>query len=460
MNHAPVHDRPQEPVTEPLSEGVHTDRLPPPEGSVPPPVELDFGAPPPPPEPPRRNWLPVILAAAGAVVVLAVALRTASCDRPGEGTEGQPAPSEARGDTAAETPGGSTAEGTQGTGDTLSPVTDTAPAPATEATDTGDTASTATQSPTDAPTDASTEAPSDAPTELPGDVPTDPPTDTPTEIPTDAPTDTEPVPTEPETVPEGCFAIERTDLSAPERPVGYIVSTADRLPPSIPGAEERLWSTAGAPTVLIVHTHPYEGYGDGGAYYDPATGDLAQTDSPSAPDGVVALGAELTRVLREQGVTVIHLRVPVSDGESAGSTYARTQAMVDYYCGLYPEIGLVLDLRRSAELSDGGAILAPTGTLDGAACAQLRLSVGGGRATEAVSRDIALAVALRRELWAIEPTVSRPVWVKSGAGLCADAAEVAVLTVELGAAGSTFEEAARLIEPLGQVLAEQVLSEK
>ncbi len=281
---------------------------------------------------------------------------------------------------------------------------------------------------------------------------------------TEEQTETEPADpptTEPpsETMPDGCFPIVREDKSDPERSVGYIVNTAGNLPPSIPGEGTRLWSTAEAPMVLIVHTHPYEGYGDGGDWYDPATGGLAQTESVNAPDGVVALGVQLARDLRERGVTVIHLRVPVSEGESASSTYDRTEAMVRYYCQLYPEIGLVLDLRRSAEMTDGGGILRTDGELDGLMCAQVRMSVSGGRSQDAVARDIALAVSMRRALWEIEPSVSRPVWVKNGAGMAAELDGVAVLTLELGAAGNTYTEAERLLTPLAEVIAAEVLRE-
>ncbi len=258
--------------------------------------------------------------------------------------------------------------------------------------------------------------------------------------------------TEPETMPADAFPIVREDLSEPERSVGYIHCTADRLPPSIPAEGTRLWSTEAAPTVLIVHTHPYEGYHDGRDWYDPASGSLAQTDTPGDADGVVALGAAVTRRLRDAGVTVIHLRVPVAAGESAAATYARTEETVKYYCELYPDIGLVLDLRRSAELSEGGEILRTAGEYKGADCAQIRLSVSGDRPTEAVSRDIAVAVALRRALWVEEPSISRPVWVKSGNGIVGDLSRVAFLTVEIGSSGNSFAEAEVLVDPLGDAV--------
>ncbi len=259
-------------------------------------------------------------------------------------------------------------------------------------------------------------------------------------------------------VPDGAYAVVRKDLSEPDRSVGYIQSTANRLPPSIPGEGTRLWSTTAAPTVLIVHTNPYEGYHDGGNWYDPATGPFAETDASGASDGVVALGAELTGILREANVNVIHLRVPISEGESAAVIYARTEEAVRYYCEMYPEIGLVLDLRRSAELTENGEILRTSGTYNGEDCAQVRLSVDGDRATETVSRDIAVAVAVRRALWAQESTISRPVLVKGGTGVAGQLDRVVMLTVELGSAGNSFPEAQKLLAPLGDAIADLVKS--
>ena len=263
---------------------------------------------------------------------------------------------------------------------------------------------------------------------------------------------------ESETVPADWYAVVRQDLSEPDRSVGYIQSTASRLPTAIPGEGERLWSTAETPTVLLVHSHPYEGYHDGGDWYDPATGAFARTDAVGASDGVVALGAELTGILRAAGVNVIHLRVPVGEGESASAIYTRTEEAVRYYCEMYPEIGLVIDLGRSAELTDRGEILRTWGNYGGEDCAQVRLSVSGDRATERVAQDIAVATALRRALWEEETSLSRPVLVKGGSGLAGELSRVAILTVELGSAGNSFFEAQRLLAPLGEAIAALVMT--
>jgi len=167
---------------------------------------------------------------------------------------------------------------------------------------------------------------------------------------------------------------------------------------------------------------------------------------------VVALGAALAATLREQGVTVIHLRLPVTEGESTASVYTRTEEAIRYYRRLYPDIGLVLDLRRSAELTAEGGILATKGHYDGTPCAQLRLSVNGGRDETALGYDLAVALSIREGLWDTEPTLSRPVRVKNGGGIAGDLTDLRILTLEMGSAGNTYAEARALVEPLARAI--------
>lgn len=261
----------------------------------------------------------------------------------------------------------------------------------------------------------------------------------------------------PPAVPEGCVPIVSLDASLSERGAGYLVGEVDSLPPSLPA--DGWWGGEGTPTVLIVNTHPYEGYWSGEAWYDPATGGLSQVESPSDPDGVVALASNLTARLRSAGVSVIHLRVAVSEGDTAGDIYRRTEEQIRRYCAIYPEIGLVLDLRRSAELTGTGEILRTAGSYEGEPISQVRISVGGGRPREAFARDLALALALRQSLWGVDASVSRPVQVRSGTGIAGDLSYLRVLTLELGAAGNTYAESARLVPLLERAVANLIGSE-
>ena len=251
-------------------------------------------------------------------------------------------------------------------------------------------------------------------------------------------------------IPEGCLGFVYADMSETALGAGYVDRNGYAVPESLPSGS--LFKTD-TPTVLIVNTRPYEGYGGGADWYDPASGGLALTDTPNHPHGVVALGTALAQALRERGITVIHLRIAVSPDETAAAIRSRTEEAIRYYCRLYPAIGLVLDLRRSSELTADGSILATRGTYDGGSCAQLRISVSSGRSGEAPGYDLAAALALRRSLWEEEPTISRPVRLTGGVGIVGDLTDLRVLTLEAGSAGNTYAEAWVLAEPLGRAIA-------
>ena len=254
----------------------------------------------------------------------------------------------------------------------------------------------------------------------------------------------------PRPVPEGCYPIRPTDVSESERGSGYLTGETADLPTVL--SRDELWTDETPPTVLLIHTHPFEGYGDGKAWYDPASGGLAQTDTAYDSEGIVALGATLARSLREMGVTVMHLRIAVSEEDTAAEIYERTREAVHSYLTLYPDIGLILNLRRSAELTEDGSILRTAGKLDGETCAQIRISVSGDRPDGLLSRDLSAALALREILWEASPTVSRPVWVKTGSGILGEREGACALTLELGSAGNTFSEASRLTTALAQAV--------
>ena len=263
---------------------------------------------------------------------------------------------------------------------------------------------------------------------------------------TDAPTESV------ETLPFGCVPIVSVDMSDVGAGADHV--TVDSGAPYLTPAEKIPFDGEEIPAVLLVHTHPLEGYSNGGAWYDPAAGGLALSPHPNAPDGVVALGVALTRYLREQGITVIHLRVPVEAGETSDALYGRVEAAVSDACSLYPQIWLILDLRRSAELTEAGEILRTAGFYQGD-CAQVGISVHGDRPL--AEEDLAVALALRRCLWGMETSLSRPVRVRDSEGIAPHLFEIPFLTLELGAAGNTYAEAEALLAPLGSAIA-RVLS--
>lgn len=155
-----------------------------------------------------------------------------------------------------------------------------------------------------------------------------------------------------EPLPDGAIPVVRQDVSESHRGVEYLHNPAAL--PVFPSVDDRLWCTVGTPAVLIVHSHPREAYGDGGDYLAAGENGVALAPVGVTEGSVVSLGDALTERLRAAGITVIHLRTVAEAGVSYAESYEYTERMIRYYTTLYPDIGLVLDLRRSAEGASGG----------------------------------------------------------------------------------------------------------
>lgn len=256
--------------------------------------------------------------------------------------------------------------------------------------------------------------------------------------------------TEPETQPPVPVAGEGAvlrDMSESERGADYLLNDTDRDPAAVPA-----WVPDGTkkPVVLLVCSRPYDGYADGDA------------------GGVVSdLADALAAALRSRGVTVICVNralTGLTKDSSLSACREKTQSLIRYYCRLYGDITLVMDVRRGAELVEG-SLLATAGTADGQPSAQLRLIADGRRpgdeeGTASADLDLSLAAAIRRGVYEVSPTASRPVWWRDNAGLipgglCEGAvgtggAGPRLVTVELGSAGNTYSSAAALIPLLAR----------
>ncbi len=226
---------------------------------------------------------------------------------------------------------------------------------------------------------------------------------------------------------------------------------------SVPELPEKVRFSGNA-TVLILHSHPYEAYGDGGntAWHNGEGWAVKLPQNGSyTDDGVVALGERLTLLLRLRGVRVIHAVLPAEVSLSHMDTYDETGRMLSEMLSSYPQIAWVIDLRRGAEQTAEGYILRPRGTYGGEAAAQLQILVDARSAEETQGRDLRVALDLRAALFAEEPTLSRPVYLRRGAGLC-NKEGVVMLTLEFGTAGNTFEEAAKLLVPVADAICDGI----
>lgn len=258
----------------------------------------------------------------------------------------------------------------------------------------------------------------------------------------DPPAETDPPAAESDTLPSTDVPIEVIcrDMSESERGYTHLWNETDLVPVLASGT----WTPPDeSPTVLLVCSHPYETYAD-----DPQT-------------TISDIAAALAEELRTRGVLVIFVGNALSGLTAASSVrecYTRTQALVRYYCRLYGNISLVLDLRRSAE-TVGEARLAPIGEVDGLRVAQVRVVVDGLRVgtDTSESSDVAAAVALRKALFERSPTLSRPVYLRASQGLIAAASDGSLspclLTLELGGSGNRLDEATAAVPFLASALA-------
>ncbi len=246
--------------------------------------------------------------------------------------------------------------------------------------------------------------------------------------------------------------IRETDLSFSHLGMGYWEGDAGCIPPAY--ADVQGLFSPQRRRVLVVCSRPYAVYADGeGQSLTVSQGDsfaVCMPEDGGLPEGgAVDLAKTLTEELNARGVDAVML--PCVEGASYTDTYEATCAAVEVYLALHPEVGLVLDIGRSAELLPDGDMPRSLTAYDGTPVAQLRMTVDVGRGSGA-SLDYTLATALRKELFALSPTISRPVYLRRGSGLGADG-DVAFLTLSLGTAGNTYGEARPLLTPLSDALA-------
>ncbi len=176
--------------------------------------------------------------------------------------------------------------------------------------------------------------------------------------------------------------------------------------------------------VLIITSHPDESYAGGG--------------------NVGEIAAMLEKSLSEKGIQALYA-APLNNADS--------NAVADYYLNLYPEIGLILDLRRCAEVSDDGKLLRPVYAYDSKInSAQIRVICDSrGDGAYMTENNLSLALKLRERIFSLHPSASRPVWLREGTNSCSS--DTYCLTVEIGAAGNTYTEAQNAVCILADAIA-------
>lgn len=192
------------------------------------------------------------------------------------------------------------------------------------------------------------------------------------------------------------------------------------------------------PRVLILHTHATEAYTmESGWEYIPS-GDYRTLDTAY---NMVRVGDEITRVLEEAGIPVLHDET-LNDYPSYNGSYNKALTRIEQYLAEYPSIQMVIDVHRDAvEYEDGGQ-MATAATVGGRQSAQVMLVMGtdeGGLSHPGWQDNLAFALKLQVQLERDYPGLARPLSLRTER--FNQHATPGSMLVEVGTAGNTLEEA-------------------
>lgn len=210
---------------------------------------------------------------------------------------------------------------------------------------------------------------------------------------------------------------------------------------------------ASEPQILIIHTHGSEAYVQSGADRYSASDDDRTEDTQF---NVVRIGDELTEILTEAGLNVIHDR-GIYDYPSYTGSYTRTGEAIVQYLESCPGIRVVLDIHRDA-LGSNGVVYKTMAEEEGTTASQVMLLVGtdeSGLEHPDWRGNLAFALYLQNAANSAYPTLMRPVALvpqRYNQQLTPGS-----LIVEVGSSGNTLREALAAVRLFGRAIAPALL---
>ena len=197
--------------------------------------------------------------------------------------------------------------------------------------------------------------------------------------------------------------------------------------------------------ILIIHTHASEAYTQAGLdRYTPS--DLNRTEDTQF--NIVRVGDELTELLTQAGLVVIHDR-GIYDYPSYTGSYTRAGEAIEQYLESCPGIRIVFDIHRDALGSDG-VVYKTMAEEEGTVASQIMLLVGtdaSGLEHPNWRENLALALYLQNAVNTACPTLMRPIALvpqRYNQQLTPGS-----LIIEVGSSGNTLQEALAAIRLFG-----------
>ncbi|MBR6709721.1 MAG: stage II sporulation protein P [Clostridia bacterium] len=270
---------------------------------------------------------------------------------------------------------------------------------------------------------------------------------------------------DPSSVPEGEHPILPLDLSLIEYGPDYIsnetaytpdiaaLRRAENILPHFDHTNSAVYPP-GQPVVLILHTHATEAYSPAGATSYTIDTDYARSKNPT--ENVVAVGARMAEVLRENGVPTLHCTI-LHDEQAYRDSYVRAAETIRTYLAKYPSIQYVFDVHRDALVRGENELLRPVTLVNGKETAQVMVLAGSdynGAVFPDWQTNLAFALQLRDALNSRYTRLARPVYLRSSA--FNEHYATRSLLLEIGASGNNLDEAIRAGELVAAVLAEMI----
>ena len=202
------------------------------------------------------------------------------------------------------------------------------------------------------------------------------------------------------------------------------------------------------PQILIIHTHASEAYTQSGSERYAAS-DVNRTEDTQF--NVVRIGDELTEILTEAGLYVLHDR-GIYDYPSYTGSYKRAGTAIEQYLESCPGIRIVLDIHRDA-LGENGVVYKTMAEEEGTTASQIMLLVGtdeSGLEHPDWRSNLALALYLQNAVNSACPTLMRPVNLvpqRYNQQLTPGS-----LIVEVGSSGNTLREALAAVRLFGRAI--------
>ena len=212
--------------------------------------------------------------------------------------------------------------------------------------------------------------------------------------------------------------------------------------------------SANGPQILIIHTHGSEAYTQAGLDHYEENDDHRTAD---AGHSIIRIGDELTDLLQEAGLDVIHDR-EIYDYPSYTGSYTRSGEAVKKYLEKYPDISVVFDIHRDA-LGADGTVYKTMAEEEGVCASQIMLLTGSddsGLSHPDWRENLAFALYLQNAVSSRHPSLMRPVsLVRERYNLHLTGGS---LIIEVGSSGNTLQEALAAIRLFADAAAPALLA--